>query len=75
MLRFLSFVSSIGKEEEEAESEEHGNSMKIEMTCITPAFLDFFKDIISFQHVLHFGVGRGQIECKLKVKTEISVFP
>ena len=64
MLRFLSFVSSIGKEEE-AESEEQGNSVKVEITCITPvlqAFLDFFPDIISVQHVLHFGVGRSQIE-------------
>ena len=26
-------------------------------------------------HVLHFGVGRSQIEWKLKVKTDISVFP
>ena len=62
MLRFLNFVSSIGKE---AESEEHGNSVKVEITSITPvlhAFLDFFSDIISFQHVLHFGVGRNQIE-------------
>ena len=60
------FVSSIGKEEEEEpESEEHDNSVKIEITCITPvlqAFLDLFPDIISFQHVLHFGVGRSQIE-------------
>ena len=56
MLRFLSFVSSIGKEAE------HGNSVKIEITSITPvlhAFLDFFPDIISFQHVLHFCVGRS----------------
>ena len=45
--------------------------VKIEITCITLVL----QDIISFQHVLHFGVGRSQIECKLKVKTEISVFP
>ena len=56
MLRFLSFVNSIGKEEEEEadEAEEHGNSVKIEITCNTPvlqAFLNFFSDIISFQHV------------------------
>ena len=38
-------------------------------------FLIFFPDIVSFQHVLHFGVGISQIEWKLKVKTEISVFP
>ena len=52
MLRFLSFVSSIGKEEEEAaEAEEHGNSVKIEITCITPvlqAFLDFFQISLAF---------------------------
>ena len=56
----------------------HGNSVKIEITCITPvlqSILDFFPDIISFQHVLHLGVGRSQIEWKLKVKTQISVFP
>ena len=52
--------------------------MKITITCITPvlqAILDFFPDIISFQHVFHLGVGRSQIEWKLKVKTQISVFP
>ena len=31
-----------------------------------------FSDIISFQQVLHLGVGRSQIEWKLKVKTDIS---
>ena len=53
-------------------------TLKISITCITPvlqAILDFFPDIISFQHVLHLGVGISQIECKLKVKTQISVFP
>ena len=52
--------------------------MKVEITCSTPvlqAFLDFFPDIISFQHVLHFGVGRSQSEWKMKEKTDISVFP
>ena len=52
--------------------------MKIEITCITPvlqAILDCFPDIISFQHVFHLGVGRSQIEWKLKAKTLISVFP
>ena len=52
--------------------------MKISITCITPvlqAILDFFPDIISFQHVFHLGVGRSQIEWKLKAKTQISVFP
>ena len=49
-----------------------------ENTCFTPvlqAILNFFPDIISFQHVFHLGVGRSQIEWKLKVKTQISVFP
>ena len=52
--------------------------MKITITCITPvlqAILDFFPDIISFQHVFHLGIGRSQIEWKLKAKTQISVFP
>ena len=52
--------------------------MKIEITCITPvlqAILDFFPDIISFQHVFHLGVGRSQMEWKLKVETQILVFP
>ena len=53
MLRFLRFVSSIGKEEEEAaaEAEENGNTVKIEITCITPvlqAFLDFFQISLAF---------------------------
>ena len=51
--------------------------MKISITCITPVLqaIPFFSDTISFQHVFHLGVGRSQIECKLKVKTQISVFP
>ena len=52
--------------------------MKNSITCITPvlqAILYFFPDIISFQHVFHLGVGRSQIEWKLKAKTQISVFP
>ena len=52
--------------------------MKISITCITPvlqAILDFFPDIISFQHVFHLGVGRNQMEWKFKVKTQILVFP
>ena len=60
------------------EEEEHGKTVKYHITSITPVlqdFADFFSDIISFQHVLHFGVGRSQIEWNMKVKTEISVFP
>ena len=72
MFRLLRYWSSTGKEAEE----EHGNAVKIEITSITPvlhAFLHFISDIVSFQHVIHFGVGISQIEWKLKVKTEISV--
>ena len=60
-------------EEEEEAVEEHGNSVKIEITCITPvlqAFLDVFPDIISFQHVLHLGVGRSNrsVPCSIRDK-------
>ena len=46
-------MSSIGQEEEEekAESEEHGNSVKVEITCSTPvlqAFLVFFQISLAF---------------------------
>ena len=53
-------------------------TVKISITCITPVlkdFLDFFPDIISFQHLPQLGVGRSQIECKLKVKTSFSHRP
>ena len=66
------------EEEEAEEDEEHGNSVKISITCITPvlqAILDFIPDISSFQHVFHLGVGRSQIEWKLKATTQILVFP
>ena len=33
----------------------------------------FFLNIISFQHVLHFVVGRSEIEWNMKVKFEISI--
>ena len=59
------------EEEAEEEDEEHGNSVKIEITNITPVLRAFLSDIISFQHVPHFGVGINQSEWKLKVKTEI----
>ena len=44
-------MSSIGKEEDEAEAEEHGNSVKVEITCITPVlpgFLDLFQILLAF---------------------------
>ena len=37
--------------------------MKYHITSITPVFLN----IISFQHDLHFGVGRSQIEKNLNL--------
>ena len=40
--------------------------MKPLITSITPVLqtfiVEFFSDIISFQHVLHFDVGKSQIE-------------
>ena len=45
------------------------------ITPVLQAILDFFPDIISFQHVFHLGVGRSQIEWKLKATTQILVFP
>ena len=56
---------------------EHGNSVKVEnkyYTCFT-SFSAFSSDIIYFHNVLHFDVGRSEFEWKLKVKTNISVFP
>ena len=50
--------------------------MKYHITSITPVLQDFtgfFLNIISFQHYLHFGVGRSQIEWNVKVKIEISI--
>ena len=49
--------------------------MKISLHLYYKLFLIFSPDIISFQHVFHLGVGRSQIEWKLKAKTLISVFP
>ena len=50
--------------------------MKYHITSITPVlqdFADFFLNIISFQHVLHFGDGKSQMEWNMKVKIEISI--
>ena len=55
--------------------EEHGKTENYHITSIIPVLqdvADFFLNIISFQHVLHFGVGRSQIEWNMKVKIEIS---
>ena len=35
---------------------------------------DLFFDIISFQHVLQFDVGRSDIEWNMKLKMEILIF-
>ena len=50
--------------------------MKYCFTSITQVlqdFADFFINIIIFQHVPHFGIGRSQIEWNMKVKIEISI--
>ena len=44
------------------------------ITCILQDNFNLFIDIISFQHVLHFDVGRSEIEWNMNVKMEISVF-
>ena len=36
-------------------------------------FFRFFFNIISFRHVLHFGVGRSQIDWNVKVKGQILI--
>ena len=42
------------------------------ITSITPVLQDFL-NIISFQHVLDFDVGRSQIEWNMKVKIKILI--
>ena len=37
------------------------------ITCILQDNFDLFFDIISFQHVLHFDVGRSEIEFKMGI--------
>ena len=49
--------------------------ISVYITPVLQDILDFFPDIISFQHVFHLGVGRSQIEWKLKATTQIAVFP
>ena len=44
------------------------------ITCFLQDNFDLFFDIISFQHVLHFDVGRSEIEWNMKLKMEILVF-
>ena len=38
------------------------------ITCILQDNFDLFFDIISLQHVLHFDVGRSEIEWNMKLK-------
>ena len=42
------------------------------ITSVLQNFADFFHNIISIQHVLHFDIGRSQIDWNLKVRSEIS---
>ena len=44
---------------------------EIIITSILQDNFDLFLDIISFQHVLHFDVGRSEIEWNMKLKMEI----
>ena len=73
MLRLLSFVSSTGKEEKKklknmGSLSGHCEIKITSITCILQDNLDLFFDIISFQHVLHFDVGRSEIEWNMKLK-------
>ena len=50
------------KKKNKTEAEEHGKSVKVEITSIISVlqdFLDFLKVSLRFQHVLHFDVGRS----------------
>ena len=47
---------------------------EIIITSILQDNFDLFFDIISFQHVLHFDVGRSEIEWNMKLKMEILCF-
>ena len=47
--------------------------MKYHITSVLQDFADIFSNVISFRHVLHFGVDRSQLEWNMKVKIEISI--
>ena len=47
--------------------------MKYHVTPVSQDFADFFLNIISFQNVLHYDVGRSQIKWNMKVKIEMSI--
>ena len=47
---------------------------EINITSVIQDNFDLFIDIISFQHVIHFDVGRIEIEWNMEVKMEILVF-
>ena len=73
VIEILEFIQP----EKDKDEEEHGKTVKYQITSITPVlkdFADFFLNIISFQHVLHFDSGINQIEWNLKVKGDISDF-
>ena len=58
---------------------EFNQKKKMKKNCEIPYYIGFtrfcrfFSNIISFQHILHFGIGRSQIEWNMKVKIEISI--
>ena len=47
--------------------------MKNFITSITPVLQDFFLNVITFQQLLDFDVGRSQIEWNMKVKIKILI--
>ena len=61
--------SSYGDSGVQPENEEHGKTLKVRITSITPVLQHFvliLLNIISFQHVLNFDVGISEIEWNLK---------
>ena len=50
-----------------------GAESEIPLLQVLHWFYKILLNIISFQHVLHFGVGRSQTEWNMKVKIEISI--
>ena len=73
LLVFRLLRYGVQPEEEEEDEEEHGKTVKYHITSVLQDFADIFSNIISFRHVLHFGVDRSQIEWNMKVKIEISI--
>ena len=76
MFWLLSFVSSTGKSYEENIGDHFQATVKLTLQVLHVFYkiINFFFDIISFQHVLHFDVGRSEIGWNMKLKWVTLVF-